>query len=110
MNPPIWLSLALAAFLLPAPLGARTEEGLREAERRRERQLAAQRLAEAAEAVADCSHGSYGGAPADGSAWQADCLGNRPVLRGASWYNLPGDARVSYRFVYVTGYRLDNYR
>ena len=49
MNPPLRLSLALAAFLLPAPLRAWTEDDLRVAERRMKRQLATQRLAEAAE-------------------------------------------------------------
>ncbi len=44
----IRLSLALAALLLPAPLGAWTEDDLRAAERRLDRQLAAQRAAEAA--------------------------------------------------------------
>ena len=43
----IRLSLALAAFLLPAPLGAWTGDDLRVAERRLERQLAAQPAAEA---------------------------------------------------------------
>jgi len=46
MSTPIRLSLAFAAFLLPAPLGAWTEEDLRAAERRLDRQLAAQRAAE----------------------------------------------------------------
>jgi|GEM_PF-3301200 len=52
----IRLSLALAALLLPAPLGAWTEDDLRTAERRLERQLAAQRAAEAkAKAVAEAA-------------------------------------------------------
>ena len=38
--------------------------------------------------VADCSNGSYAGAPADGSAWTSgDC--SRRVLRGGSWGNGP---------------------
>jgi len=64
MNTPIRLSLAFAAFLLPAPLGAWTEEDLRAAERRLERQLAAQRAAEAqAKTKADA------GAKAQAEAW-----------------------------------------
>ena len=40
--------------------------------------------------VADCWHGSYKGAPTDGSAWTSGCSsGARAVLRGGSWVNYP---------------------
>jgi formylglycine-generating enzyme required for sulfatase activity len=43
--------------------------------------------------TADCLHGDYGGAPADGSAWlSADCIGH--VRRGGSWTEI---ARTAYR-------------
>ena len=47
-------------------------------------------LGNAREWVEDCWHGSYRGAPSDGSAWTSggDC-GYR-VLRGGSWNNAPG--------------------
>ena len=47
--------------------------------------------------VADCWHGSYRGAPADGSAWTAggDC--RRRVLRGGSWNDIPWDIRSANR-------------
>lgn len=52
-----------------------------------------------AEWVQDCWHGSYKGAPTDGSAWQENSCGNR-VLRGGSWNNPPSDITVSTRNYY----------
>jgi len=57
------------------------------------------------ERVADCWHGSYRGAPADGSAWLNNCAESRRVLRGGSWGSFPRRARVSYRDGYDTDYR-----
>jgi formylglycine-generating enzyme required for sulfatase activity len=47
--------------------------------------------------TADCVHGDYDGAPADGAAWlAADCIGH--VRRGGAWTET---ARVAYRDVAV---------
>ncbi len=45
----------------------------------------------------DCRHDSYGGAPADSTAWTAggDC--NRRVVRGGSWINNPSYLRSAQR-------------
>ena len=55
--------------------------------------------------VEDCWHGSYEGAPADGSAWTSggDC-GAR-VLRGGSWLSEPRFLRSAYRLWYTTDFR-----
>ena len=46
--------------------------------------------------VQDCWNGSYAGAPTDGSAWESgDC--SRRVLRGGSWYDIPGGLRSASR-------------
>ena len=49
------------------------------------------------ESVADCWHGDYKGAPADGSEWQAACQGAGRVVRGSSWNDQASNARVSNR-------------
>ncbi len=54
--------------------------------------------------VEDCWNDSYGGAPADGSAWESgDC--RRRVLRGGSWNGTPRRLRSANRFRYGTGSR-----
>ncbi|MBC7917654.1 MAG: formylglycine-generating enzyme family protein [Rhodoferax sp.] len=37
--------------------------------------------------VQDCQHNSYGGAPADGTAWANNCAGKRRGARGGGWTN-----------------------
>ena len=58
--------------------------------------------------VEDCWHGDYNGAPTEGSAWTGggDC--SRRVLRGGSWYDLPGSVRSAFRGRNATGYRSDD--
>ena len=55
--------------------------------------------------VEDCWHGSYEGAPSDGSAWTSggDC-GSR-VLRGGSWHYSPWLLRSADRYRFTTGFR-----
>jgi formylglycine-generating enzyme required for sulfatase activity len=60
----------------------------------------------------DCWHGSYQGAPADGSAWTSDDCGVR-VVRGGSLDNIPDVLRSANRFrfsavlrVYSLGFRV----
>ena len=50
--------------------------------------------------VEDCWHGSYQGAPSDGSAWAqgGDC--SRRVVRGGSWYSGPRNLRSAFRLRY----------
>ena len=60
--------------------------------------------------VEDCWHGSYQGAPSDGSAWAqgGDC--SRRVVRGGSWYSGPRNLRSAFRLRYSrysAGGRLD---
>ncbi len=61
----------------------------------------------------DCWHGSYSGAPTDGSAWATGCAGNFRVLRGGSWINFPANLRSAVRGrsypdnrIYFYGFRL----
>ena len=57
--------------------------------------------------VQDCWHGSYVGAPSDGSAWeQGDC--RRRVIRSGSWYGKPSYVRSANRFWYTTYFRNNN--
>jgi formylglycine-generating enzyme required for sulfatase activity len=56
--------------------------------------------------VEDCVHGTYDGAPADGSAWltRGDCSGR--IVRGAAWNLPPHNLRSAYRSWYVADLRL----
>ena len=61
----------------------------------------------AGEWVADCVHGSYNGAPTDGSAWTSGCDHDiyLRVLRGGSWYFKPRDLRSANRIDLNASYR-----
>ncbi|MCK6394560.1 SUMF1/EgtB/PvdO family nonheme iron enzyme [Zoogloea sp.] len=54
--------------------------------------------------VEDCWNGSYGGAPADGSAWRKGECGQR-MVRGGSWFYGPYMARSANRLRFDTGDR-----
>jgi len=55
--------------------------------------------------VEDCYHGSYDGAPTDGSPWTTgDC--SQRVLRGGSWGNLPASLRAADRSGFTTDGRI----
>ena len=54
--------------------------------------------------VEDCYHGSYSGAPTDGSAWPGGDCGKR-VLRGGSWSSGPASARSAIRIWNDTAFR-----
>lgn len=65
--------------------------------------------------VQDCWHGSYAGAPVDGSEWTASCAEPARVLRGGSWNDSPQQIRSAYRtrirpavriFGFGTGFRV----
>jgi formylglycine-generating enzyme required for sulfatase activity len=53
--------------------------------------------------TADCWHGGYGGAPADGSAWTTQCSGSGHVARGGSWSLYPRFLRAAQRIGYSAG-------
>ena len=55
--------------------------------------------------VEDCWHGSYGGAPSDGSAWVTGGECGRRVLRGGSWGDEPRYLRSAPRGGIGTGAR-----
>ena len=51
-------------------------------------------------------HNNYEGAPTDGSVWlDNEESSNKKLLRGGSWYNVPGNCRSAYR----GNYDLDSY-
>ena len=57
--------------------------------------------------VRDCWHGSYDGAPVDGSAREeGDC--RHRAIRGGSWSGKPGDVRSANRFWYPPDFRNNN--
>jgi formylglycine-generating enzyme required for sulfatase activity/uncharacterized caspase-like protein len=45
----------------------------------------------------DCYHGSYAGAPADGSAWTSGNCTSERIVRGGSWGDLAGNFRAAQR-------------
>ena len=55
--------------------------------------------------VEDCWHGSYRGAPADGSAWTVGKSCERRVLRGGSWSLGPQNLRSAFRDWFTGGVR-----
>jgi formylglycine-generating enzyme required for sulfatase activity len=58
--------------------------------------------------VVDCYHDNYEGAPADGGAWTANCKSDSSrVLRGGSWYIIPGLLRSASRYRVDSGLRLN---
>ncbi len=54
----------------------------------------------------DVWHGSYEGAPNDGSAWMEGGDKDRRMVRGGSWFNDDDFCRVSYRLGLDAGFRL----
>ncbi len=54
--------------------------------------------------VQDWGHGSYNGAPNDGSAWESPA-GSYRVLRGGAWFNDASNARAAYRNRLAPAYR-----
>lgn len=55
--------------------------------------------------VEDCWHGTYNGAPTDGSAWTIGCVEIRRSPRGGSWINKPQVARSAERGSYTPAWR-----
>lgn len=47
--------------------------------------------------VQDAWHGSYHGAPSDGSAWESGGVPGRRVIRGGAWDQIPRVLRASWR-------------
>jgi formylglycine-generating enzyme required for sulfatase activity/uncharacterized caspase-like protein len=52
----------------------------------------------------DCTHDSYNGAPADGSAWTTQCRDGSRVVRGGSWLSDPPYLRSARRHTYSTNH------
>ena len=58
---------------------------------------------------ADSWHGTYEGAPTDGSVWSASAKGAAGrVVRGGSWFGLARDVRAAYRDPGAPAYRFDD--
>ena len=57
--------------------------------------------------VEDCSHGSYLGAPADGSAWTSGSNCGSRVTRGGSWASYPSRLRSANRDRFNAGNQYD---
>ncbi len=55
--------------------------------------------------VEDDWHGSYKGAPTEGSAWIDNPRGARRVVRGGSWGDVAGDCRSAFRGRFHPGFR-----
>ncbi|MBE9116762.1 SUMF1/EgtB/PvdO family nonheme iron enzyme [Lusitaniella coriacea LEGE 07157] len=54
---------------------------------------------------ADHWHKNYEGAPNDGTIWLSRYRGSQRLLRGGSWYDVPGDCRSAYRTRNIPGKR-----
>jgi formylglycine-generating enzyme required for sulfatase activity len=57
----------------------------------------------------DCAHADYHGAPADGSAWEADGDCASRMLRGGSWLSGPQYGRATIRFGFSADYRTGDF-
>jgi len=55
--------------------------------------------------VADCWHGSYQGAPSNGTAWTSGCAGSYRVHRGGSWDYNARRVRAANRYRHSPGFR-----
>ena len=57
----------------------------------------------------DCAHADYKGAPADGSAWEANSECQSRMLRGGSWLSGPQYGRVGLRFGFTPNFRAGDF-
>jgi formylglycine-generating enzyme required for sulfatase activity len=57
--------------------------------------------------VQDDYHGSYNGAPGDGSAWVDEPRGSFRVFRGGSWLSPAGNLRAANRFGNTPSFRFE---
>ena len=59
--------------------------------------------------VEDCWHGDYTGAPSNGLAWTANCIGSLRMARGGSFFNTAPALRGAYRYNDTPTYRFATY-
>jgi formylglycine-generating enzyme required for sulfatase activity/uncharacterized caspase-like protein len=60
-------------------------------------------LGNARQLTADCWHGDYSGAPADGSAWTTGCTDISRVVRGSAWNDSQASSNTARRIVFSGG-------